>query len=87
MFDEVTDSERRELELQASLRMDLHNVSVHPVLASLGRCGMTHLATGRVCVREARHAGACDFRPRKEAWALFGLAGLVDTTGAAAVAA
>ncbi len=42
-------------------RMDVHNVSVDGELAAAGLCGMTHLATGRVCVRSARHLGSCDF--------------------------
>jgi hypothetical protein len=42
-------------------RIDVHNVSVDGELAAAGLCGMTHLPTGRVCVRPARHLGSCDF--------------------------
>ncbi len=48
-------------------RTDSHNASVNKELAEAGLCGMTHLATGRVCVRPARHSGSCDFRTREEA--------------------
>ena len=40
-------------------RLDLHNVSVDIVAAEAGRCGFTHLASGRVCLRPHRHPGPC----------------------------
>jgi len=40
-------------------RLDLHNVSVDIVAAEAGRCGFTHLASGRVCLRPHRHPGSC----------------------------
>lgn len=53
-----------------SVRIDLHNASVHLVLAEAGCCGMIHLPTGRVCTRRTHHAGTCDFRSRDEALSL-----------------
>lgn len=41
-------------------RLDLHNSSIDIVAADAGRCGFTHLASGRVCLRPHRHAGPCD---------------------------
>jgi hypothetical protein len=46
-------------------RTELHNSSVDTVVAEVGACGQTHLATGRVCTLPARHAGSCDFTPRE----------------------
>lgn len=40
-------------------RLDLHNVSIDIVAAEAGRCGFTHLASGRVCLRPHRHPGSC----------------------------
>lgn len=40
-------------------RLDLHNVSIDIVAAEAGRCGFTHLASGRVCLRPHRHLGSC----------------------------
>lgn len=48
-------------------RADCHNVSIDVAFADAGLCGMTHLQSGRVCVRPARHTGSCDFRRRDEA--------------------
>jgi hypothetical protein len=53
----------------APQRNDAHNVSTDAILAMLGRCGMTHLASGRVCARPARHEGPCEFSVRDEAYA------------------
>lgn len=50
-------------------RADFHNVSVNVAFAAAGLCGMTHLQTGRVCVKPARHTGSCDFRSPHEALA------------------
>lgn len=56
-----------EAEMVVVDRGDSHNASVNKELAAAGMCGMTHLASGRVCVRPARHQGSCDFRTREEA--------------------
>lgn len=42
-------------------RNDAHNPSVNSVLAGAGYCGMTHLCSGRICIRPARHDGSCVF--------------------------
>jgi len=44
-------------------RMDLHNASIDEPSAAAGHCGMTHLATGRICQSPAGHADGCDFHP------------------------
>jgi hypothetical protein len=41
-------------------RKDLHNSSVRYAAAVAGRCGFTHLASGRTCVLRYRHPGPCD---------------------------
>lgn len=51
-------------------RWDFHNVSVDVEFAQAGYCGMTHLQSGRICIRPARHTGSCDFRRRDEALAV-----------------
>lgn len=43
-------------------RLDLHNSAVNDEQAGIGRCGQTHLATGRVCLLPAHHRGPCDFQ-------------------------
>lgn len=48
-------------------RLDLHNTSINIVAADAGRCGFTHLASGRVCWRPHRHPGACDLQPAPSA--------------------
>lgn len=40
-------------------RQDLHNSSTNFTVARAGYCGFTHLASGRICLRPYRHAGAC----------------------------
>ena len=40
-------------------RLDLHNVSIDFAAASAGRCGFTHLDSGRVCQLPHGHAGPC----------------------------
>lgn len=54
-------------------RNDVHNPSVNATLATAGYCGMTHLCSGRVCVRPARHDGSCAFRTAEEVLAALGL--------------
>jgi hypothetical protein len=43
----------------ARRRLDLRNISINFAAASAGRCGFTHLDTGRVCWLPHRHPGAC----------------------------
>jgi hypothetical protein len=43
-------------------RLDLHNISINFTAASAGRCGFTHLDTGRVCRLPQRHPGACQLQ-------------------------
>jgi hypothetical protein len=43
-----------------SHRLDLHNASTHFFTALEGRCGFTHLPSGRVCGKSHRHAGPCE---------------------------
>ena len=44
---------------QPRARLDLHNTSVDFAVASIGGCGFTDLATGRVCRLPHRHVGSC----------------------------
>jgi hypothetical protein len=46
----------------APRRRDLHNASINFAEAIAGRCGFTHVASGRVCHLPERHAGPCDLR-------------------------
>jgi len=43
-------------------RLEIHNIEVNTAVAVAHRCGMTHIATGRVCLLPERHLGGCDFR-------------------------
>lgn len=38
-----------------------HNSEINTTAALAHRCGMTHLASGRLCLLPERHAGSCDF--------------------------
>lgn len=49
-----------------SLRDEGHNPAINTAAAAAHRCGMTHLATGRVCLLPERHPGSCDFRHRQD---------------------
>ena len=49
-MDERTDVRRR---------LDLHNVSIDFAAARAGRCGFTHLGSGRICHLPHRHIGSC----------------------------
>jgi hypothetical protein len=40
-------------------RLDLHNSNIDFDAASAGRCGVTHLDTGRICRLAHRHQGPC----------------------------
>jgi hypothetical protein len=46
----------------APVREESHNTQINTAAAQAHRCGMTHLATGRICLLPERHAGSCDFR-------------------------
>jgi hypothetical protein len=39
-----------------------HNAEVNTAAAEAELCGMTHLATGRICLLPRRHPNGCDFR-------------------------
>ena len=55
-------------------RLDLHNISIDFAAASAGRCGFTHLDSGRVCQLPHRHHGPCQLQdhPRQPAERLAG---------------
>jgi hypothetical protein len=42
-----------------------HNTQINTAAAQAHRCGMTHLATGRICLLPERHSGSCDFATRQ----------------------
>jgi hypothetical protein len=42
-------------------RTELHNASIDDEVGAAGRCGLIHLPTGRVCIREHPHDGSCEF--------------------------
>ena len=46
-------------------RAESHNSQINTAAAQAHRCGMTHLASGRVCLLPERHPGSCDFRQRQ----------------------
>ncbi len=46
-------------------RLDLHNVSIDFAAASAGRCGFTHLFSGRVCQLPHGHAGQCRLQDQR----------------------
>jgi hypothetical protein len=39
-----------------------HNSEANTAAADAELCGMTHLASGRVCLLPKRHRGGCEFR-------------------------
>jgi hypothetical protein len=43
----------------ARQRLDLHNTNIDYAAAVAGKCGFTHLDTGRVCLLPHRHVGPC----------------------------
>jgi len=47
-------------------RLDLHNISIDFATATVGCCGFTHLASGRICQLPYRHRGACVLQPRQQ---------------------
>ena len=49
---------RTELEQQRSFRVEQIE-EVETDAAEAGRCGFTHLDSGRVCLRPHRHPGSC----------------------------
>jgi hypothetical protein len=62
-------------------RTELHNASIDDAIGATGCCAMVHLPTGRVCVRENRHHGSCEFAPADE---VRGLGGSGSGIGASA---
>jgi hypothetical protein len=50
--------------------LERHNASADERVISKGACGQTHLPTGRACIREARHAGTCEFHSPDEVQAV-----------------
>ena len=48
-------------------RLDLHNTSIDFAAASAGRCGFTHLGSGRVCRLPHRHPGPCRLQDEGDA--------------------
>jgi hypothetical protein len=46
-------------------RLDLHNISIDFAAASAGRCGFTHLDSGRVCLLPHRHLGPCQLQDQR----------------------
>ncbi|MGI8459490.1 MAG: hypothetical protein ACR2LI_15450 [Propionibacteriaceae bacterium] len=47
-------------------RLDLHNTSIDFLTAMAGRCGFTHLDTGRICRLRHGHDGPCLLLSRGE---------------------
>ena len=47
-------------------RLDLHNISIDFAAASAGRCGFTHLDTGRVCLLPHQHRGPCQLQDQRQ---------------------
>jgi len=48
-----------------AVRDESHNTQINTAAAEAHRCGMTHLATGRICLLPERHTGSCDFTYRQ----------------------
>jgi hypothetical protein len=48
------------------VRDESHNSEINTVAAQAHRCGMTHLATGRICLLPERHRGSCDFSQQQD---------------------
>lgn len=46
-------------------RVESHNTQINTAAAEAHRCGMTHLASGRICLLPERHPGSCDFTNRQ----------------------
>jgi hypothetical protein len=49
----------------AATRDESHNTQINTAAAQAHRCGMTHLASGRICLLPERHSGSCDFQHRQ----------------------
>jgi hypothetical protein len=47
-------------------RLDLHNISIDFAAARAGRCGFTHLDTGRICLLPHRHRGPCQLQVQRQ---------------------
>jgi hypothetical protein len=50
--------------LTPEVESSIHNANENTDAAQSGLCGMTHLATGRICLLPKRHSGGCDFTPQ-----------------------
>ena len=48
-------------------RLDLHNSNIDFDTAIAGRCGVTHLQSGRVCQLPHRHQRPCQWERRHQA--------------------
>jgi hypothetical protein len=48
-----------------AVRDESHNTQINTAAAEAHRCGMTHLASGRICLLPERHPGSCDFTHRQ----------------------
>ncbi len=58
----MTDTDNPSPAPAAPVREESHNSEINTVAAQAHRCGMTHLASGRLCLLPERHPGSCDFR-------------------------
>jgi hypothetical protein len=54
-----------DVQADARRRLDLHNITIDFAAASAGRCGFTHLASGRVCLLPHRHQGPCQLEDQQ----------------------
>lgn len=48
------------------VREESHNTQINTAAAQAHRCGMTHLASGRICLLPERHSGSCDFQHQQD---------------------
>ena len=47
-------------------RLDLHNISIDFAAARAGRCGFTHLDTGRICLLPHGHRGPRQLQDQRQ---------------------
>ena len=45
---------------------EIHNIEINTAATEAELCGMTHLASGRLCLLPKRHLGGCDFREEND---------------------
>ena len=55
-----------EVRISSQKRLDLHNSNIDFDAANAGRCGVTHLQTGRVCQLPHRHQSPCQLQSRHQ---------------------